>query len=222
MRDAIKTFMHNGLTVKIHHDTDPVNPIKDYDVLSTLLCWHRRYDLGHERIEQMTAKEVIRRYRNVGEKVLAILPLYLYDHSGITMNTTGFSCGWDSGQVGWAVVTRTSAEAMGCVGVHHNHVRNADGTHTAVEDGTWDKARLEEGIRQDVESYDHYLTGECYGYVIEGRDGDELASCWGFLGDMESNCVEEAKSATIGLEDPAVVADREELAGRATFAGVSP
>ena len=24
-----------------------------------------------------------------------ILPLYLYDHSGITMNTSGFSCPWD-------------------------------------------------------------------------------------------------------------------------------
>lgn len=30
-----------------------------------------------------------------------ILPLYLYDHSGTIMNTTGFSCPWDSGQVGW-------------------------------------------------------------------------------------------------------------------------
>ena len=30
-----------------------------------------------------------------------ILPLYLYDHSGITMSTGPFSCPWDSGQVGW-------------------------------------------------------------------------------------------------------------------------
>ena len=30
-----------------------------------------------------------------------ILPLFLYDHSGITMSTGPFSCPWDSGQVGW-------------------------------------------------------------------------------------------------------------------------
>jgi len=30
-----------------------------------------------------------------------ILPLYLYDHGGITMSTGAFSCPWDSGQVGW-------------------------------------------------------------------------------------------------------------------------
>ena len=26
---------------------------------------------------------------------------YLYDHSGVAMNATGFSYSWDSGQVGW-------------------------------------------------------------------------------------------------------------------------
>ncbi len=30
-----------------------------------------------------------------------ILPVYLYDHSGITINTVPYSCRWDSGQIGW-------------------------------------------------------------------------------------------------------------------------
>lgn len=33
-------------------------------------------------------------------KLFYALPLYLYDHSGITMSTTTFSCPWDSGRVG--------------------------------------------------------------------------------------------------------------------------
>ncbi|GHV34412.1 hypothetical protein FACS18949_10420 [Clostridia bacterium] len=33
--------------------------------------------------------------------------LYLYDHSGLTINTTGFPCPWDSGQIGWAYVSHT-------------------------------------------------------------------------------------------------------------------
>ncbi len=37
-------------------------------------------------------------------KRTVILPLDLYDHSGITMNTTGFHCPWDSGQVGYIYV----------------------------------------------------------------------------------------------------------------------
>lgn len=35
-----------------------------------------------------------------------ILPLYLYDHSGITMSTSVFSCPWDSGQVGWIYASK--------------------------------------------------------------------------------------------------------------------
>ena len=38
--------------------------------------------------------------------IVFYLPLYLYDHSGITMNTGGFSCSWDSGQMGWIYATK--------------------------------------------------------------------------------------------------------------------
>ena len=44
----------------------------------------------------------------------AMLPLYLYDHSGITMNTTGFNDRWDSGQVGFIYTTKDRVtELMG-------------------------------------------------------------------------------------------------------------
>jgi len=39
-----------------------------------------------------------------------IQSLYLYDHSGITMSTSPFSCPWDSGQVGFAYVDRATVE----------------------------------------------------------------------------------------------------------------
>jgi hypothetical protein len=37
---------------------------------------------------------------------LVILPVYLLDHSGITISTSSFSCPWDSGQVGFIYVTK--------------------------------------------------------------------------------------------------------------------
>lgn len=40
------------------------------------------------------------------EKYVEILPLYLYDHSGITMSTTSFNDRWDSGQVGYIYASR--------------------------------------------------------------------------------------------------------------------
>ena len=41
-----------------------------------------------------------------------ILPLYLYDHSGITISTRPFSCPWDSGQVGWIYASKDTFREM--------------------------------------------------------------------------------------------------------------
>ena len=215
--EAIESFEVNGRTVKIYHDEDAEGP-REYDNLATLACWHRRSNLGDEQISGMTAKELIRDLRSKGEKVLALLPLYLYQHSGMTMSTTPFSCRFDSGQVGWAYVTKSSAEKMGCVGDRWDL---DPATTLRVIVGKWDKAALEDAIRGEVSSYDDFLAGRCYGYVVEGRDGDELESCWGFVGDL--NYVRsEARSAAEHSTDPAIQRNADELEARATYAAGAP
>lgn len=77
---------------------------------------------------------------------LCVLPLYLYDHSGITMNTTGFSCGWDSGQVGYIYVTK------------YTWVKETK------QEFSQEAAR--KALEAEVETYDHYLTGEVYGKIL--------------------------------------------------------
>jgi hypothetical protein len=44
-----------------------------------------------------------------------------------------------------------------------------------------------------VEEYGKWCNGECYGYIIETADGEDLDSCWGFIGD--EYCMSEARSA---------------------------
>lgn len=93
-----------------------------------------------------------------------ILPLYLYDHSGITMNTTGFSCPWDSGQVGWIYAT---------------------GEDVVKEYGSITPETLEKAkdlLQGEVEYYDHYIRGDCYGLQLF-KGEEEIDSCWGFIGD---------------------------------------
>lgn len=95
-----------------------------------------------------------------------LLPLYLYDHSGITMNTTGFSCPWDSGQVGWIYADKEKILAE----------------YGSLTPDTMEKA--ENLLHGEVEYYDHYLRGDCYGFELY-RDGVEEDSCWGFIGDPD-------------------------------------
>lgn len=96
---------------------------------------------------------------------MVILPLYLYDHSGITMNTGGFSCPWDSGQVGW-------------IYADHDMTKKEYGEVTPET-----LAKAESLLQSEVEEYDYYLTGQCYGFKLYEGDA-EIESRWGFLGDM--------------------------------------
>jgi hypothetical protein len=70
-----------------------------YDRCPKDWSWEQKSDAAHEKARERINKKVLKDY--------VILPLYLYDHSGISMNTSGFSCGWDSGQVGFIYCERS-------------------------------------------------------------------------------------------------------------------
>ena len=107
---------------------------------------------------------------SVLEQYGAVLPLYLYDHSGITMRTAPFSCQWDSGQVGYAAMSRWSYRL-----------------HTGKK--AFDKMNAEDMIRMEVAQYDIYLTGDCYSveYLQRTENGFDCSFECGILGAEEAD-----------------------------------
>ena len=133
--------------VKIFYDDNPIDPRKDCDNLGTMVCFHKRYNLGdkHNIIrDNFSGWSEMRASIEANIGPCVILPLYLYDHSGITMNTTGFSCPWDSGTVGFIYCSEASAKEEGI-----------------------DPDKLEAYLIGEVATYDQYLRGEVYGFVQE-------------------------------------------------------
>jgi len=102
MENIIEQENYKGCEIKIVYDTDPVNPVEEYDSFGKMICFHKRYNLGHKHGYSL---ESFQAFLKANENSIVVLPLYLYDHSGITMKTTPFSCQWDSGQVGYIYVT---------------------------------------------------------------------------------------------------------------------
>ena len=106
--------------------------------------------------------------------VIAYLPVYVYDHSGACMNTTGFSCPWDSGQIGWIVCTRESLR-----GAWISWARITEERRKVIMDM----------LRGEVEVYNSFMSGEVYGYELyaanpEGdRDDDMIDEGYGYYGD---------------------------------------
>lgn len=122
------------------------NP-RSWDNLGTMVCFHNRYDLGDKHDYNHNHYNGWDEMENAiikNEDVCVILPLYLYDHSGITMNTSPFSCRWDSGQVGFIFVSK-------------KRVREEYGVKRINKELIEKVTELLEG---EVKTYDMYLTGE--------------------------------------------------------------
>lgn len=169
--------VYNGYTIEIHYDTDPISPRQDSNI-GKMICSHSRYNLGDKhdyRHDDYGSWEELEKQLVKDFKNDLILPLYLYDHSGITMNTTGFNCRWHSGQVGFIIVDRKGLEE--CCGI--KRIKKSD------------REKILKWLEGEVRVYDQYLTGDVYGYVITDEDGDELDSCWGYYG--EEYAIEEAR-----------------------------
>lgn len=172
--NCVKELVEGDCKAFIVEDCDPLNPRTEFDNIGRMVCAHRRYNLGDNaktlgwtlRTSDFDGWDAIHAHIEKECRAWVILPLYLYDHSGITMNTTGFSCRWDSGQVGFIYVTKGDVQ------------RN------------WPEVTDEEELRKlahkvllsEVATYDQYLRGEVYGYIIEDKDGNHVDSCYGFFG----------------------------------------
>ena len=182
-----------------------------------------------------------------------ILPLYLYDHGGITMSTGAFSCPWDSGRVGWiyaekkklieetgyteaelfstdphrvpVIGERVKVEGRDDWGEVTENVIALDGSPGYMINFDYNKylgARKPENLVivpqheitevmsnravsmlvGEVETYDLYLRGECYGYRLCELETcehcgavkeEEVDSCWGFFADTLADLKEQIK-----------------------------
>jgi hypothetical protein len=203
--DEETTF--GNYTIKVMADHDPISP-REWDNLGTMVCfgnygylgdvngqkeyyndrdrlWHELSGLYDEEHTDYLTDGQIERVRKVAFEKHIILPLYIYDHSGITMNTSGFSCPWDSGQVGYIYISLEKVrEEYGCKRVSKKM-----------------RERIAGYLRNEVKTFDQFITGDVYGYDItrEDEDGEEVDvdSCWGFYGYDDPYMTEEVIKGAI-------------------------
>ena len=166
MNNAILEKEYKGYTVKIFVDDNPINPVEDFDMFGKMICFHNRYNLGHSH--DFTT-ESFQEFLQENKNNIVSLPLYFYDHSGITMRITPFSCQWDSGQVGVIYVTKENIKK-------EFNVKN-------ITKGIMEKVL--NLLKAEVETYNKYLTGQIYGYqILKGEDVED--SCWGYYDEPEN------------------------------------
>lgn len=185
---------YKGYNIVIEPDECNESP-RENDNLGHMACFHDRYNLGDEytdRPDRVRDPADFNQWFDENEKDIAIiLPLYLYDHSGITMWTDDGvqryhqHYAWDGGQVGYIYVLKSELR-------NEYHVKH-------VTKKILDLAR--KVLIGEVQEYDQFLTGDVWGYNIYAPNDEDqeesLDSCWGFYG--SDYCLEQAKEIVDSL-----------------------
>jgi len=139
----------------IKQDIDPGRVPRDGDYLGHMVCWHDRSNLG----DAQPCGDGAEWFEENVDPNGVCLPLYLYEHSGMTMQTAPFNCPWDSGQVGWIYASPEAIKKF----------------YGDVSEDT--KVLVLKVLEAEVKEYDYHLRGQVWGFEF----GDD--SCWGFVGD---------------------------------------
>lgn len=130
--------------------------------------------LDDDILESISVQEII----TLAKGAVIALPLYVYDHSGIAMNTTDFADQWDTSFVGIIWTTPEKLQKTGVV----------------LQSGeTWE-AVAKRNMEAEVKIYHQYLNNEVYGYVVETLEEDEeweeTDSCYGFYASTSDSLLE--------------------------------
>lgn len=166
---------YRGHKIRILQDEDCPCPLNDD---GTTLCriahWHRGYRIGAGRGENIRDRmdTWITEYTGKG---FIVLPLAMMDHSGVSywIGSRGSPSdpgGWDSGQVGY--VWCTWQDARGMLGGPLKTLRE----------------RAVKRMTNEIKLYNWWQEGTCAGWTVASLEDEdeELASCWGFLPDLET------------------------------------
>lgn len=181
---AITTTDGRKLRLVIEQDEFSEDP-RSWDNLGTMLCCNRRYQLGDcnsNRETELQLAEICRKYGKSDEEIdemtfaeevqfildqddVCGLPLWLYDHSGISIST-GRQCSWDSSFVGLIFVEKDFYLAQTCL---------------KDEEGWKEKAK--KTLEGEVETYSNFLEGNVYIWTLykptvvirQSMDGKELS-----------------------------------------------
>lgn len=166
------------MIIKIYKDLWSDSP-RDWDNLGTIIGYHRSYDLSDIDFPQAgdygslyaDFKEYLKSQSLTIEDII-YTPVYMYDHSGISLSSTPFSCRWDSGHYGYHFVTKSKVRSK--YGVKNISPKL--------------RTTILQILDNELNIYNDYINGNCYEFRIYANDTDDccIDQCGGFIGSLDN------------------------------------
>lgn len=153
-------------TFKIEQSEDYASP-REWDNVSKFAVFHSRYDLPNDSYLERRDIDELGSWDCVREELMrcheiytsCIKPVYMYDNSGIALSTTGFSCPWDSGQVGFVFVDKAT-----------------------IKKESITRVQAIKALHSELNAYDQYVRGDVWDIVVFYDSGNVVESVCGFYG----------------------------------------
>lgn len=177
--------------IEIYQDENCMNPREWSDHLGVMVFSHTRYSLGDadhgidfKKYDSWDAVErgIRRKYKGT----VLVMPVRMYDHSGITISVSNeypYNDYWDSGKIGFIFTTKERIRKW--------YQKKLISKKTM--------AKAKHALLYEIEEYDQYLRGDVYGYRIENLKGEEVDSCGNYYGDKY--ILKDAMSAVNSIVD---------------------
>lgn len=166
---------YRGYNIYIIQDTAPMSPEIDAEDVF-LVSDHRDITITNDLVTKPsrtfcdTLMVTLPGVGVPGNKRYHAFNLFGYSHSGVSLSLSNdeypFNCPWDGFYTGTVFITTKFYK-------------------------TRDGAR--EVANSLVEEWNHYLSGNVWGYIITKNELEDIDSCWGFVGDYKY-CLEEARN----------------------------
>ena len=157
MKDIYQEADIDSHKLTITYDECLIDPREFHHTIWKLNLKHKKYDLPCEfELDQDTHIKELEHYKNRGYLIKTI---YGYDHSRLVFSVNPFSCEFDSGIAGFAILSHETLNSE----FNNNNMKKA---YRVLEN--------------ELETLSAYINGEVYNIIIENRLNDTTDSCGGF------------------------------------------
>lgn len=172
--NAIELEQYRDHYIVITPDTIADNP-RDFDEDFKFIFFHKRYKLGddhdydHNNYSDWKELEKAIIKGEGGKDNVLLFPVYMQEHSGISFSDVPFNCSYDSGCIGFAVITKEIANLL---------------------------VNVNDTLKYELKRYQAYVNGELIGYDLFDNQGNKIEDgyyCSGFANESEKELLEYAK-----------------------------
>lgn len=172
--NTYQTVDYKEHKIKIYYDVDPESPNNWGNDDVFLVYDHRQFNVERKGFAPREIFERIIETKKMNYEGYHVFTVYAYIHSGVSLSLGNsgypFNDRWDVSTTGFILVKKQKG-------------------------WSWKREVAQKIAESELKTWNEYLSGDVYGFVVEDGEGNETDSCWGFYGsEGRKAAITEAKS----------------------------